>query len=137
MNFQIPLLKKIERREIIEENKSRDKLFDNYFINTINDRSKGEIISATKYCVFNDCPLKYNLIYNLKYDAISKDYNQWLQNYIHGDEYEFNQNEQRRITYEESNSQSFMHSNIKGRIIHKILQTQNPKESIKNTAYRT
>lgn len=130
INIQIPLLKYIEIGKIREEDKSRNKLFDNYFINAVNDRSKGEIISATKFSVFNDCPLKYNLIYNLNLNAISNDYNQWLQTITRGLGNEFITAEERKILFVDSNSRPFLHSNIKGRIIHKILQSQNPEKDI-------
>jgi ATP-dependent helicase/nuclease subunit A len=132
IKIQIPLIKDIKIREISEEEKVRKNLYPGYLIDSVNDLSKGEIISATKFSVFKHCPLKYNLIYNLNLNAINNYYSQWLKSHILSEDYEFNPDEQRKIIYEESNSDTFIHSNIKGRIIHKILQSQNQKKDVKN-----
>jgi len=132
MNIQIPLIRDVEIGEINDKEKVRNKLYIDYLIDAVNDHSKGEIISATKFSVFKDCPLKYNLIYNLNLNAINSDYSQWLKSYILRNDYEFNPDEQKKIIYEESNSETFVHSNIKGRIIHKILQLHRQKEDAKN-----
>jgi ATP-dependent helicase/nuclease subunit A len=127
MNIQIPLLKAVGLSEINDRKKVRDELYANYLIDDVNDYSKGEIISATKFSVFKDCPLKYNLIYN--FNAINSDYNQWLKSFIFSDDYEFNPDEQRKIVFEKSNSETFIHPNVKGRIIHEILQSQSQVEA--------
>ena len=90
------------------------------------------IISATKFSVFKDCPLKYNLFYNLNLNAITSDYNKWLKYYMQDDGFEFNPNEQKKIIFEENNVEAHINSNIKGRIIHKILQSKTSTVEVEN-----
>jgi ATP-dependent helicase/nuclease subunit A len=124
INIQIPQLKDVELLNIKEEKEVQKELGENFLIDFVNDHSKGEIISATKFSVFKDCSLKYNLIYNLNLNAINSDYNKWIKNYTQNDGLEFSPNEQRKIISEEQNVETYINSKIKGRLIHKILQSK-------------
>ncbi len=78
-----------------------------YLINKIGDVPEKEIISATKISMFTQCPVKYELTYDLGYSTIF--------NFIKKQQnvYEFNDKE-------DDDSKSF--SDVKGRIIHNILK---------------
>jgi ATP-dependent helicase/nuclease subunit A len=122
--IQIPITKYVELIEKQEDESTKKTPDPKLLMNTVNDNSKGEIISATKYSVFNACPRKYNLIYNFNLSGLIKDYELCKKISKHRDEYEFNSNEQRKITFEEPNIESPGFSNIRGRIIHQILQDE-------------
>jgi hypothetical protein len=51
----------IEKKELIEYTSD---------LNIIEDTQNGEIISATKYSVFKQCPVKYNLIYEYGFSEL-------------------------------------------------------------------
>ena len=48
------------------------------------------------------------------------------------DGFEFNPNEQKKIIFEENNVEAHINSNIKGRIIHKILQSKTSTAEVEN-----
>lgn len=73
----------------------------------ISDRPKKEIISATKISMFTQCPVKYELTYELGYPTV---YNM-LKKYS-ANEYEFNSKEDEELK---------QYAEIKGRIIHSLL----------------
>jgi len=86
-------------------------------ISSIEDLPKNEIISATKISVFNQCPLKYHLIYDLGYTSL----------YYNGKE----ESELFDITRENSEeSNSIIPANIKGSIVHKILEEDVPSNKL-------
>ena len=72
VSLSIPIIKTID-----EELRTPENLYDTIknkktLINTINDRSENEIISATKISMFTQCPVKYQLTYELGYSTIFK-----------------------------------------------------------------
>ena len=133
VSIQVPLLRDIELKETIDARKSDNRIHHHFLTEALDDHSKGEIISATKFSVFKDCPLKYNLIYNFNLNPVLHSHSHWLKTFMRKDDYEFNSNEQRRIIFEESNSKSLIDPDIKGRIIHRILRAQKPYEGIQKT----
>lgn len=86
-------------------------------ISSINDLPKNEIISATKISVFNQCPLKYHLIYDLGYTVLYYDGKE------KNDSFDFS-----RENSEESNSN--IPANTKGSIVHKILEEDVSSEKL-------
>ncbi len=80
-----------------------------YLIDKIGDVPEKEIISATKISMFTQCPVKYELTYDLGYSTIF--------NFIKKQQnvYEFNEKE-------DDDSKSF--GDVKGRIIHNILKDE-------------
>ena len=86
-------------------------------ISSIDDLPKNEIISATKISVFNQCSLKYHLIYDLGYTAL----------YYDGKE----KNDSFDFTHENSEeSSSNIPANTKGSIVHKILEEDVPSNKL-------
>ena len=81
---------------------------------TIPDLTKNEIISATKIAVFNQCPFKYYLIYELGYSA--------LHSKMNGDN--------SFIDYSKEDSDE-LSANVKGSIIHKLLEEDTPLELVR------
>ena len=89
----------------------------NLQIGSISDLPKNEIISATKISVFNQCPLKYHLIYDLGYTSL-----------FYGGKEKNDSFEYSRENSEETNSN--IPANIKGSIVHKILEEEVPSEKL-------
>ncbi len=75
----------------------------------ITDNQEEEIISATKVAVFNQCPLKYYLTYELGYLDLFTNYKRSLIDY---DFYTSEDNEHRIL------------ADVKGKIIHRILEKE-------------
>lgn len=110
-HLEIPLIKEVKSVEINNQKDDEIEEPKELIIEKISDRPKGEIFSATKISIFNQCPWKYELIYELGYttiyDMIKKYYNV----------YEFNFKEEEELQY---------HSDVKGRVIHSVLK-ENPE----------
>ncbi len=105
--------------EIKEEDEQKEKeITGRYLLDIIEDKAKNEIYSATKIAVFNQCPLKYDLIYN---KGLSK-----LQTRLKIERtFEFNPSED---AIEEN-----IPANVFGSLVHKILEEEIPEESIDET----
>ena len=91
-----------------------------YKIEDITDTPKEEIISATKVAIYNQCPLKYHLTYDLGYVKLAELYktlNLSAKNKIDYDtkEYNFHRKEDEDIK---------LFSDVRGRIIHSILEEE-------------
>jgi ATP-dependent helicase/nuclease subunit A len=117
INLNIPVISEI--KEIVYasepvENVQKEMKFD---LSVIEDLSEGEIISATKYSVYKECPVKYNLIYEYGFNEL---YNTSL----------IKRSEDLPADDEDTDSSENMQqrgkrfANIKGSIIHTILQQE-------------
>jgi hypothetical protein len=84
-----------------------------YLLNIIEDKTEEEIISATKLAVYTQCPLKYQLTYELGYSDINSIFELTKSEGEPADfEFQINENDDDEYT---------SHSDVRGRIIHKIL----------------
>ncbi|MBN2571830.1 MAG: UvrD-helicase domain-containing protein [Ignavibacteriales bacterium] len=115
INISIPLVYQLEDRKIeniefeSEEGKS-------YLIDESKDMVKNEIISATKISIYNQCPVRYQLIYEIGYSAIfnvvKKYYN----------DFEFKLNEDEEV---------HQYSDVKGLVIHSLLEKKLDLDNLK------
>lgn len=80
-------------------------------LQSIPDAEENEIFSATKIAVFKQCPLKYQLIFELGYSKLFKR----IADYSYAKYYEFNSSEDR---------EDLIQADMKGKIIHKLLQEE-------------
>ncbi|MCW8804557.1 MAG: UvrD-helicase domain-containing protein [Ignavibacteriaceae bacterium] len=62
----IPIVRNIESSEKLIEAEEFDMSYKKMRLSEVNDHSRGEVISATRFSTFSSCPLKYNLLYNYK-----------------------------------------------------------------------
>ncbi|MBI1937081.1 MAG: UvrD-helicase domain-containing protein [Ignavibacteriales bacterium] len=103
-------LKAVPELKIDEEEKTAEKIF---HIEKIEDSPKKEIISATKLSMFRQCPVKYELTYDLGfstiYDLMKK----------HRAVYEFNYKEDDELK---------LYADVKGRVIHSVLKENITRE---------
>ncbi|RMD48509.1 MAG: hypothetical protein D6830_06700 [Ignavibacteria bacterium] len=118
INIEIPIITEIDLpQRLFNYEENGGKSFEGN-VGRIKDLPDNEIYSATKIAVFNQCPLKYDLIYNKGY---SKLFN------VLGKEFEI---------YDETGEESSdeIPANITGTIIHKILELDAKGDSIKEIA---
>ena len=74
VSISVPIINYLEEDSDIELSTTKNMMRDyDLQISSIDDLPKNEIISATKISVFNQCPLKYHLIYDLGYTALYYD----------------------------------------------------------------
>lgn len=113
ISISIPITNYIEKAQQQNENNEIVKPY-NFQISTqiIPDLTKHEIISATKVAVFNQCPFKYYLIYELGYSALHSNLDNTTVDFSREDSDELS-------------------ANIKGSIIHKILEEGTPINSLR------
>jgi ATP-dependent helicase/nuclease subunit A len=112
----------------------------------IKDQPEGEFISATKVAVYKQCPLKYQLTYEYGFTKLFNNYKTWYieKSSLNKDynKFEFSNAESaidKEITTDEKKERNNF-SDLKGRIIHKLLQKEIDKsgceafiiESLKN-----
>lgn len=110
ITVEIPIVEKIEFPGTSAEGvKSEEFSNREIMIDPIIDQEKNEIISATKIAIYHQCPMKYNLIYNLGFsDLMSKiKYS--------GENYNFNNKEDEELR---------KYSDLKGRVIHALLENE-------------
>lgn len=97
---------------------SGEKSLENKFeINTekLIDKSKGEVITASQYAVYRNCPVKYQLIYELGINEISE----MLPS---------------KVNYEYYDNDTPQTGSERGTIVHHLLAYETLKENLKQTA---
>lgn len=127
--IDIPVITNIEEMEFEKESKKINTTSKELLIQNISDIQEGEIISATKIAVYNQCPLKYKLTYDFGYSELFKEHKKHLitsrrktNKYT---DYDFNRKEEVEVN-KLSESKDYYelsgYAEIKGSIIHEILQ---------------
>ncbi len=93
------------------------------------DHPKGEVISATRFTVFSQCPLKYRLTYELEMSELMKEYRKSLSVNKKNKESGFELNPKENTAEEQYEERPLITAERRGSIIHKILQKDNLKIS--------
>lgn len=97
-------------------------------VGTIENGTKGEVISATRFAVFSQCPLKYSLTFELEMSGLMKEYTKTLHGKNKKTGLELNPKEDpAENVFEEKR---IISAEKRGSIIHRILQKDNTKLSI-------
>jgi PD-(D/E)XK nuclease superfamily len=125
LNYSIQLTKEINLPgEVISDNKI---IVETKIIETkvIKDHSENEIISATKFSVYSQCPLKYDLIYQKSFNKLIEEQRSWDKRNWKAKRFEFNDSENISLSMEDQIPSDRLSSDLKGKIIHKILE-RNP-----------
>jgi ATP-dependent helicase/nuclease subunit A len=120
VNLEIPFITQIENETKLDNytiDESENTKF-NIQIGLINDIEQNEIISASKISVYNQCPLKYNLVYDLGYTSLF---------YKEKENIEIDD-----FDKEDNNLSQLLPANIQGNIIHKLLEEEITKENLEN-----
>jgi ATP-dependent helicase/nuclease subunit A len=131
MQIEIPIIKHIDEINLPREELSSQRKKVILKTGEIVDKSEGEFISATKVAVFNQCPLKYQLMYEYGFSGLMEQFHEWnIQR--KGQKlyrYEFNPAEIKdEASKDETAHNLSMFADVKGRIIHKVLQNEISKE---------
>ncbi|MEO8398808.1 MAG: 3'-5' exonuclease, partial [Ignavibacteriaceae bacterium] len=139
LEIEIPVIIKIEEQILIEEENDIDISNKKILTEKIIDKPKGEIISATKVSVYKQCPLKYHLTYELGFTSLVSEYKKWERKNLRNvkERFEFNDREDNEAEQQnnpegENGTKGF--AEVKGRIIHKILQNNLNKSELENFA---
>ncbi len=114
VSFSIPFINKIETSSQLDlSTQPTEKENFNFKVDGINDLPENEIISATKISVFHQCPLKFQLIYDLGYTSLFYDGKGVNESFDFASE---------------TNDDDTLHipANIKGSIVHKVLEEETP-----------
>jgi ATP-dependent helicase/nuclease subunit A len=117
VDIGIKIVKEVAETQPLKIESTDDKKEIKFLTEKINDIPKREIISATKISIFTQCPVKYELTYDLGYSRIYDMVKRQQNNF------EFNSKED-----EESNS----FADTKGRIIHNILKEEFDKNNLES-----
>ena len=109
ISLNIPIIREIEKAESIDI-KEKSALAEKMILTKkIHDKPKREIISATKISMFTQCPVKYQLTYELGYSTI---YNLVKER---SNEFEFNLSEDDELR---------QYAQLKGKLIHTVLKEE-------------
>ena len=116
LSLTIPITKKLDETisRLDEPEKSEGEII--LLTQKINDVPKSEIISATKISMFTQCPVKYQLTYELGYSTVYKLIKEKT------NEYEFNSNEDDELR---------PFGQLKGKLIHAALKDEIRGEKLK------
>ena len=101
--------------ELKTKNKIVEEIEKTIMIRPIPDLPKREIVSATKVAVFMQCPVKYQLIYELGYSRVYRMIKKYRNNYD--------------FKYKEDEETKFL-GDVKGRIVHAVLESEKDKTNI-------
>lgn len=125
----IPIIKAISGVKPVRKSDSQNEIIPEFNLDEIKDVPEGEIISATKYAVFTQCPVKYQLIYETGYSEIAKQYKDWdrSQNKKNNSDVSFELSEKENVIQKRSEDENYAKSYLnnaalKGSLIHKYLQ---------------
>jgi hypothetical protein len=119
---EIKIIKGQMESSLIEELKSKNEEIKTILVSGIHDVPSGEIISASKFATFRQCPLKYRLTYELGLSGLAENYNRYLIEKlpVGKNRYDFSYKED---IYEDQKEEGIrVSAQLKGSIIHRILQ---------------
>lgn len=128
VNTTIKIIKSLEKAGLkeIEEFILRNQVKLN--AGSIKDQPEGEFISATKVAVYKQCPLKYQLTYEYGFTKLFNRYKSWFNEKSQlketNSKYDFNYAEavSDNDIYGSAERGKTKYSDVKGRIVHKVLQ---------------
>jgi len=125
LNVTIPIIRQLDFKMDTEYKSKQANQPKDFLLEIISDRSEDQIISATKVSTYAQCPLKYNFIYNYGYTQLFRDFRTYDNKHsytkytVDGFDWEDS------LTNEFDESPSIkQYSDIKGKIIHKVLQKE-------------
>jgi ATP-dependent helicase/nuclease subunit A len=121
IKLEIPIIRNIEYSEKLIKKNENEISSKKLILSGIKDESRGEVISATRFSTFSNCPLKYNLQYNYKLgDLIQQSFRFRSVSKFNFEE-DYSRNELTSYLFDDdSNLAEF--SKFKGQLIHYILR---------------
>src|SRR3989339_1742630 len=130
LEIEIPIIKKLQPIIISETEEEQLLHIKSLLIKNIDDKVFGEIISATKLSVYNQCPLKYRLIYELGFSSLMVENRNWLISQKTADkskQFDFNPKEEMLLASsneEEISRTDIKSAQVKGTLIHRLLSEE-------------
>ncbi len=128
----IKIVRKMTESDLQPDESGEQAKAERKLIHRITDFPKGEIISASKYATFKQCPLKYQLTYDLGISVLIRDYINYNPGRNKADKTGFDFSYKENIAEEGIEETISLPAEIKGSIIHKILQKDSPGISQEN-----
>ena len=126
--LKIPIYKEFPEAETFNSEELKSKSENEFRTSEIEDFPEGEIISATKIAIFNQCPVKYQLTYEYGFSNIYESYKNWQskQSKFVKTSFDFNSKEDKILAIQNEDERISLasYADLKGRIIHKILQDE-------------
>lgn len=99
-----------------ENEEKVSKNFDKIYKQIVQDKPKDEIISATKIAIYEQCPVKYQLTYELGFQPIL----------------EIIKKKESQFEYQPKEEENFVQSKVRGKVIHKILSKESQEERLQD-----
>ena len=140
-HLEVPITREIKEVYTDKKEIPVDPIAKKLVIQSITDIPKNEIISATKVAVYQQCPLKYQLTYEYGFGSLMNQYKNWFKdkNSKNYQNYEFNSAEEiigdDKLNYSQEENLYKNLGDVKGRVIHKILQKEIDISGIKDFAF--
>jgi ATP-dependent helicase/nuclease subunit A len=137
LTLEIPLIKQINEFIPVREAGADTLMPSKIRITELKDVPEGEIISASKVAAFHQCPLKYGLIYEYGFSKLMNNFREWRTDRF-TKKFEFNPSEEKQVKQdaEEELFRAYNLSDVKGRIIHKLLQKEIRPEFLYNSVIK-
>lgn len=138
LQVDIPIITKLETKPVSA--KEPEDLFNPKLIilSKITNSPHGEMISATKLSLYNQCPLKYRLIYDYGFSNLMNQNREWIKNRNKQENiggFDFNPIEDQQLTVnndEETTKSRINFSQIKGTVIHKLLSDETSSDNLED-----
>ncbi|OGU55249.1 MAG: hypothetical protein A2006_07260 [Ignavibacteria bacterium GWC2_35_8] len=130
LEIEVPIIKIIHPLAVPKTGAEQLPKIESFMAEHIDDKPIGEIISATKLSVYNQCPLKYRLIYELGFSNLIIENRKWLnsQKIVNkSKQFDFNTKEEELLASsngEETSRTEVKFAQVKGTLIHKLLSEE-------------
>lgn len=138
LEIEIPIIKKIPLILISETISEQLLQIKSLLTEAIDDKPFGEIISATKLSIYNQCPLKYRLIYELGFSNLMVENRNWLNSQkMTNKSKQFDFNAKEEILLASSNEEEISRTDVKsaqvkGTLIHRLLSEETSEVELKS-----
>jgi ATP-dependent helicase/nuclease subunit A len=129
IQLNIPLTRNINFGDLLDEEEIFDINNRELILKEIQDHSVGEVISATRFSTFSDCPLKYNLLYNFKIGDLFHRSIKITSSSKSDLQEDYNRNELSSYLLDDESKRD-NYAKFKGKLIHYILSKNISKENL-------
>ena len=129
IQLKIPITRNIQVEDSLDEIERIDINNRKFILGKIKDSSVGEVISATRFSTFSDCPMKYNLLYNFKIGDLFHQSNKITSSSKFNSHEDYNRNELNSYLLDDEVKKDD-YAKYKGKLIHYILSKNVSKQEI-------
>ena len=129
IQLKIPITRNIQVEGSLDEIERIDINNRKFILGKIKDSSVGEVISATRFSTFSDCPMKYNLLYNFKIGDLFHQSNKITSSSKFNSHEDYNRNELNSYLLDDEVKKDD-YAKYKGKLIHYILSKNVSKQGI-------